>query len=592
MNSQRNAPPRRSPLLQRLGGRIAGTISRAPENGIPLPILGAAVGVAASLVVVSFKAMIAFPELPLVGLNSEDFESLPTVATVLLPLAGAAIIGALLTRMPAEDRRTGVAHVLERLDQHQGRLPLRNALVQFFAGAGALAAGLSGGREGPAIHLGAATSSIVGQAFGLSNERIRLLVACGAAAAITASFHTPVAAIVFTLEVLMMGRAIGYFIPVILAVAAAIVVSRNVFLHTPDLVIPHMGSLSMLDLAYVALGGFAIGAIAAGFILAVRFFAGLDRYPFLLRAMIAGAITACAAVFVPAVLGVGYDTINMALAGQLVLSALLLVAVTKMIASAACIGLGIPVGVIGPTLVVGAACGGVLFHLALAISPASTASLALYVMLGMAAMLAATLRAPLAAVVIVLELTMDAGVMLPAMVIVVIATWTTSRVFRQRSVFLAMLGALGLERSPSEPLPGTLPGTRVGSIMTPGIVRLPEVMDVSAAAEALARNPEWVLVEDGDGNVLCLLKADDLVRHLRTSNEKEAHLMHLSAERKATLGIDIDATLRDARELFARSGVDMLYVRRTATGTSTVAGVLARSAVDALAETPSRGGDD
>lgn len=450
MNSQRNAPTGRSALFQRLGGRIAGSISQVTENGITLPILGAAVGIAASLVVVSFKGAITFAGLPVVGLNSEDFESLPTVATVLLPLAGAVIIGALLTRMPAENRRTGIAHVLERLDRHQGHLPLRNALVQFFAGAGALAAGLSGGREGPAIHLGAATSSLVGQAFGLSNGRIRLLVACGAAAAITASFHTPVAAIVFTLEVLMMQWAIGSFIPVMLAVAAAIVVSRAVFLHTPDLVIPQMGSQSMMDLAYVALGGFAIGAVAAGFILAVRFFAGLDGYPFLLRAAIAGAITACAAFFVPAVLGVGYDTVNMALAGQLVLSTLLLIAVAKTIASAACVGLGIPVGVIGPTLVIGAACGGILFHLTLAISPESTASLAFYVMLGMAAMLAATLRAPLAAVVIVLELTMDAGVMLPAMVIVVIATWTTSRVFRQRSVFLTVLGAPGLERPPTK----------------------------------------------------------------------------------------------------------------------------------------------
>lgn len=83
-------------------------------------------------------------------------------------------------------------------------------------------------------------------------------------------------------------------------------------------------------------------------------------------------------------------------------------------AAAACIGLGIPVGVIGPTLVIGAACGGILFHLTLAIAPESTASLAFYVMLGMATVLAATLRAPL--VVVVLELTMDAGVILPAMV--------------------------------------------------------------------------------------------------------------------------------------------------------------------------------
>ena len=581
MNSQRNAPPRRALLFQRLRSRIVGAISQLPANVLQLPILGIAVGVTASLVVVSFKATIAFAGISIVGLQSEDFESLPAVATALLPLIGAVVIGVLLTRTAAEDRRTGIAHVLERLGSHEGRLPVKNALVQFFAGAGALAAGLSGGREGPAIHLGAATSSILGQAFKLPNHRIRLLVACGAAAATAASFHTPVAAIVFAMEVVMMQWAIGYLIPVILAVAAATVVSRTVFLHAPDLVVPHMGSPSMLDLVCMAFGGFAIGAIAAGFILAVRFFARLDRHPFLLRATIAGAITACAAFIVPAVMGIGYDTINVALAGQLILSAMLLIAVAKTIASAACIGLGIPVGVIGPTLVIGAACGGILAHLSFAISPDSAASPAFYVMLGMAAMLAATLRAPLAALVIVLELTLDSGVVLPAMLIVIIATWTTRSVFRQRSVFLTMLSALELDRRPSE----HLLLAPVGGIMERSIVRLPDVMDVCAAAEALAGDPEWVVVEGGDGNVRCLLKADDLARHLRTTSEKEVHLMLLSAERKDTLGIDIDATLRDAQEVFARSGVEALYVRRSASGTALIGGILTRAAINAHTRT-------
>ena len=586
VNSQRNAPPRRALLFQRLRSRIVRAIPQVPANVLQLPILGIAVGVTASLVVVSFKATIAFAEISLVGPQSEDFESLPAVATALLPLIGAVVIGVLLTRMVAEDRRTGIAHVLERLGSHEGQLPVKNALVQFFAGAGSLAAGLSGGRESPAIHLGAATSSILGQAFKLPNHRIRLLVACGAAAATAASFHTPVAAIVFAMEVVMMQWAIGCLIPVILAVAAATVVSRTVFLHAPDLVVPHMGSPSMLDLVYMAFGGFAIGAIAAGFILAVRFFAGLDRHPFLLRATIAGAITACAAFIVPAVMGVGYDTINVALAGQLILSALLLIVVAKTIASAACIGLGIPVGVIGPTLVIGAACGGILAHLSFAISPESAASPAFYVMLGMVAMFAATLRAPLAALMVVLELTLDSGVMLPAMLIVIIATRTTRSVFRQRSVFLTMLSALELDRLPSE----HLLLAPVGSIMERSIVRLPDVMDVRAAAEALAGDPEWVVVEGGDGNVRCLLKADDLARHLRTTSEKEVHLMLLSAERKDALGIDIDATLRDAQEVFARPGIEALYVQRPASGTAMIGGILTRAATNAHTRTATRAG--
>ena len=126
--------------------------------------------------------------------------------------------------------------------------------------------------------------------------------------------------------------------------------------------------------------------------------------------------------------------------------------------------------------------------------------------------------------------------------------------------------------------------------MERSIVRLPDVMDVRAAAEALAGDPEWVVVEGGDGNVRCLLKADDLARHLRTTSEKEVHLMLLSAERKDALGIDIDATLRDAQEVFARSGVEALYVRRSASGTAMIGGILTRAAINAHTRTATRGG--
>ena len=149
-----------------------------------------------------------------------------------------------------------------------------------------------------------------------------------------------------------------------------------------------------------------------------------------------------------------------------------------------------------------------------------------------------------------------------------------------------MLAALGLERLPSE----HLLRAPVGSIMERSIVRLPDVMDVRAAAEALAGNPEWVVVEDGDGNVRCLLKADDLARHLGTTSEKEVHLVRLSAEPKDALGIDIDATLRDAQEVFTRSGVEALYVRRTASGTAMIGGVLTRTAINAHTRNPTRRG--
>ena len=102
--------------------------------------------------------------------GSESFETLSHIERLLLPVAGALLLGVALSGLSAADRRVGVVHVMERLSRHQGYLPARNALVQFFGGIVALISGQSGGREGPAIHLGAASSSLLGQALNLPNN--------------------------------------------------------------------------------------------------------------------------------------------------------------------------------------------------------------------------------------------------------------------------------------------------------------------------------------------------------------------------------------------------------------------------------------
>ena len=137
--------------------------------------------------------MVAFRlaiELPLAALlpggDEEAFEQLPVAAVLLLPLVGGLSLGVIFDRLQSEDRAVGVTHVMERLARHQGHLPGANALVQFIAGFVALATGQSGGGEGPAIHLGAAAASVLGQRMRLPNNSIRTLVGCGTAAAISA----------------------------------------------------------------------------------------------------------------------------------------------------------------------------------------------------------------------------------------------------------------------------------------------------------------------------------------------------------------------------------------------------------------------
>ena len=319
-----------------------------------LALLGVAAGAVTGIVVSLFRLALDGAALVVLGGDSENFEALPPALRAGLPLLGAVVIGVALTRLTEDRRRTGVAHVLQRLREHAGRLPATNAVVQFFAGTFALATGLSGGREGPAIHLGATASSLLGQRLGVPPDSLRILVACGAAAAIAGSFNTPMAGVVFAMEVVLLEYAVASFIPVGLAAVTATVVTRYLFGDTPVFAVGSLEMHSLLDVPFVVLAGFAIGTLGAAFTACVRLFTRMGRRPYWARAILAGAITAVAALAAPAVMGVGYDTVDAALAGTLAWSALAVILVAKLAASSACVGLGMPVGVIGPTLVMGA----------------------------------------------------------------------------------------------------------------------------------------------------------------------------------------------------------------------------------------------
>jgi CIC family chloride channel protein len=199
-----------------------------------LSILAVAVGLFTGIVILVFRATVDYilgswilPQ------GSESFEALGFAERFALPVTGALLIGLGLSRLSTADRRVGVVHVMERLSRHQGHLPAKNAVVQFFGGILALISGQSGGREGPAIHLGAASASLLGQALKLPNNSMRTLVACGSAAAIAGSFNTPIAGVIFAMEVVMMEYTIGSFIPVIIAAVVTTVMTQTFFGNEP-----------------------------------------------------------------------------------------------------------------------------------------------------------------------------------------------------------------------------------------------------------------------------------------------------------------------------------------------------------------------
>ena len=464
--------------------------------------------------------------------------------------------------------------------------------MQFFGGILSLISGQSGGREGPAIHLGAASSSLLGQAFELPNNSIRTLVACGTAAAIAGSFNTPIAGVIFAMEVVMMEYTIGSFIPVIIAAVTSTLLMHYFIGNEPAFFVAPLHLQSLMEIPYIALAGVVIGALAAGFIVLVQLFAKLNHWPFWLRALFAGAITGLAAISTPQVMGVGYDTVNGAMLGELTLITLLLVIVMKSIASAGAVGLGLPVGLIGPTFVIGACVGGVMGIIGNYFQPEAAASEGFYVMLGMAAMMAAVLQAPLAALMAVLELTVNTNLILPAMLIIVVATLVTSVVFKQKSVFLATLHTLGLEYPPS-PVTVHLQRTGVASIMCRELARLKYRCSLDEVSQALEDHPRWIVVETAPGDIRCVLSASDLLvyRDARLASDEpeegEIDLLKIPAMRKDVADIDYRATVDEARHALARVEAEALCVRRTtAPMIESVLGVITQPDIDNYREAP------
>ncbi|MGE0311981.1 MAG: chloride channel protein [Lautropia sp.] len=424
----------------------------------------------------------------------EGFEALAWPWRLCLPIAGGLAIGLLVQALPLSARQVGPVHVMARLAKQGGRLPWINAVVQFVGGALSILSGHSVGREGPVIHLGAASASLLGQALRLPNNSIRTLVACGVAASIAASFNTPIAGVVFAMEVVMFEYTLVGFAPVILAAVSATSISRIVFGSAPAFSVPTFQLSSLLELPWVLMLGFAVSLLAAAYVHGIAFVDRLSQpMPPWIRTTLAGAVVGCCALIAPEVMGLGYDTVQAAMLGGLGLAALGLIVAAKLVATVACGGLGLPGGLIGPMVVIGAAAGGALGIVGQALVPDASAPPAFYATLGVVAMMGACLQAPLAALMAILELTGNPNTILPGMAAVMTAFLVSRVALRQKPIFITMLAARGIEYR-VDPVALALDRTGVRAVMSQRYA----VVDAGTAPEALATvlraSPEWIVV--------------------------------------------------------------------------------------------------
>lgn len=412
-----------------------------------LSLIALVTGLVSAICVVGFRYSIELGQSFLLPTNKlalgfdANYEGLPAPLRFLFPFLGAVVIGFIFQVISAKHRRLGVSHVIEHVTYFHGNLPVKNAVVQFVTGALSIISGHSVGREGPSIHLGATSSDVIARAFRLDTQEGRVMISSGVAAAIAASFNTPLAGVIFAMEVIMMEYSVTGFIPVILAAVVGALITQAFYGDEVVFLAPKLHLISLSEIPFLVFLGIIIGFSAAIFILFLRKLSWSTRkWPILVKLTVAGILLGLISIYVPASMGIGYTAVNAALIGDVTLGFLLILFVFKLLASGIAIGMGLPGGLIGPTIVIGASLGGAFGFLGAELFPeVSTSHVGFYALLGMAAMMGATLQAPLAALVAILELSTNPHIIMPGMLVVVTACLFSSQALKQDSVFLSLL---------------------------------------------------------------------------------------------------------------------------------------------------------
>ncbi|MEP7731487.1 chloride channel protein [Marinomonas primoryensis] len=473
-----------------------------------LALLGALCGLLSGLLMAFFYAAIYLPARYIIGTDFDTFESLPVEWRVGLSLLACIVLALVFTLLPSRLHKVGVPYVVERLNYHNGNLPLWNGVVQFFTAAIGLIGGLSIGKEGPAVHLGATLGGYLAEKAKLPQYGVETLLACGVAGAISAIFQTPLAGVLFAFEVIFLEYRQRYVLPVLLSSVVATLVSH--YLIGP-LDIFSIGDLSLVvfstDLFFACFALVVLIVLLSALFLhtqkALWRLSGLSVW---VRFMSVAIATSLAAVYLPEALGSGYSSLTHLLSGDVILYSLFLLIVVKTALTAFTIGLGIPGGMIGPTFIIGGLAG---VQIALIFDN----DVALFALLGMAAMMAACFQAPLTALVAIIEMTHSSEAIIPALFVVVLACLLMRVFFHQESVFVERLSYIGMSSTIS-PFQRYLRHHTVKPV-SEDIVLLPARVPLEQAKNLASSMVDYIAFEsDGDWHLVHRISVLDALQTL------------------------------------------------------------------------------
>lgn len=398
--------------------------------------LAAFIGLVVGYAALGFRQAIAFVQTLAFGSGAEDIIAVVAALdwwhVIAAPVLGGVVVAALLRWTMKGGTALGVAEVIEANAVRAGQVPLGSGLASAAVAITALGSGASVGREGPVVHLGATLASAVTRLLRAPPAFARLLLACGVAAAVAASFNAPIAGVFFAQEVVLGSYALSAFAPIVVASVIATIVTRIHIGDSPAFTIPDYHLASFWEMPAFLLLGLIAALVAIAFIrLTALFDDAFARLPVPRWALppAAGLIVGLAALGLPELIGVGYGATNAALQQSYGLELLLALLAAKLLLTPLCVAARFGGGVFSPSLFLGAMTGGGFGLIAAMAVPGLETSHGFYAIVGMGAVSGAVLGAPISTFLIVFELTGGYQLTLALMIATSVASLITSRFY-------------------------------------------------------------------------------------------------------------------------------------------------------------------
>lgn len=537
---------------------------------VTLSILAAIVGVVAGFAAFLLVSLIGLIS-NLVFFQRVSFE-IPNLAdndlglfVIVVTVVGGLIVGLMARYGTSKIRGHGIPEAMEAIIVNRSRISPVVMFLKPLSAAIAIGTGGPFGAEGPIIQTGGAFGSIIGQFLHVTAAERKVLLACGAAAGMAATFSTPIAAVIMAIELLLFEFKSRSFIPLVIATTLATTVHFGLMGRGPMLAVNPLDFGIPNGLPFFVILGVICGVFAVGYSKALYWFEDLfERLPFnpMWWPAIGGLVLGIVGYFLPIVLGVGYSNISGIINNEFPVNVLLSILIFKSLVLFVTLGSGTSGGLLAPTFMVGAALGSLFAITVNAIIPGANLSPGAYALVGMAAVFGAASRATFTFIIFAFELTRDYNSILPLMLVCVIAELIALR-FMKNSIMTEKLARRGL-RIQQEYEVDAMTQVTVAEVMDPNPPTIRDTELVSELADRIAKNDraltrrQGLIILDQTGALAGIITRGDILRALEPGQEELVTV--LEAGNRAPLVTYPDELVHDALNTMLQNNVGRLPV--------------------------------